>query len=141
MRIPKSAYVVGVCFALLLACSDGSVHDHDDFREDVIDCEDAVAYLAKCCPDFKASAIACQYSYDYTPGGCDSAPTTSSVSPALGVDESRCILTRSCDAIVRDGVCERALAAMPYASGSAPDRASPYESGSTVSTTHAPVCP
>ncbi len=131
-RIPQrySSYAVGVGVILLFACDgDGSVHDHDDFREDVVMCEDAVAYLTSCCPSFDPHVLACNYSYDYTPGSCNSGATTESVSPALSVAESGCILSRSCNTIRASGVCDRAQIA------------SPYQRSTSSSASHAAVCP
>ncbi len=139
MRHRASPYFVGAFVALLFACGDGSKHDYDNFREDVVFCEDAVAYLTTCCPDFQPHAVACQYHYDYTPGGCDTAATTDAENPALDLEESRCILGRSCDALRAGGVCARAQKATPYSEHGGPSDSYPSSSSSSHST-HAPVC-
>ena len=129
--------------ALLFACGDGSKHDYDNFREDVVFCEDAVAYLTSCCPGFDAHAVACQYHYDYTPGGCDTSATVDAENPALDLEESRCILGRSCDSLRNAGVCERAQQATPYRDrhGGGSTSGSYGSSGSSgTQTSHAPVC-
>jgi|SRR5579883_1889843 len=132
---------VAALVAALFACGDGSVHDNDNFREDVLLCEDAVSYLADCCPGFDPHAIACQYSYDYKPGGCDTGPTTDSVSPALSVGESRCITSLTCDTLRGTGVCQRAQNATAYTdhSGPADLEESPY--APSTGSSHPPVCP
>lgn len=137
-----SSYAVGAFVALLFACGDGSKHDHDNFREDVIFCEDALSYLTTCCPDFNPHVVMCQYHYDYTPGGCERGATTDTGSPALSLEESRCILGRSCDAIRAGGVCERAQKATPYDSHTGGSSGSgTYGSGtSSTNGSHAPVC-
>jgi hypothetical protein len=137
-----SAHVSGVVVLLLFAC-DGSKHDHDNFREDVIMCEDAVAYLSSCCPGFNADAITCYYAYDYSPGNCSTYATVDTVDPALSIDESRCILARTCDTLRGDGVCDRAQTATPYAShtgGNCEDCGGDLPTGDT-SSSHAAVCP
>jgi hypothetical protein len=63
----KSAYVVGAVFSVLIACGDGEVHDHDNLREDVLYCEEAVSALKACCRNVGLSSISCEYSYDYFP--------------------------------------------------------------------------
>jgi hypothetical protein len=140
----SSAYAISVVVVLLFACGDGSKHDHDNFREDVIMCEDAVSYLVSCCPGFNAHAVHCNYGYDYTPGGCyGTSAATDSVSPALSLEESRCILGRPCNAIVAAGVCARAQAATPYTSHSpshCTDCGYPPEEYDT-SSSHPAVCP
>jgi hypothetical protein len=101
----------GTAFALfiafLLACND-----HDEFREDVILCEEAVAYLRSCCPAGRAPSIECHYSYDANVTDTSSSSSSSSssdsgddggggchdreITPDLDVDSSRAILSRRC---------------------------------------------
>lgn len=64
-------------------------------REDELDCEEAVAHLASCCPNYDPTQIACKYS-----------STCGITLPALSVEESRCILDLSCDHVVQAGLCE-----------------------------------
>lgn len=99
----KSAYAVGAVFSALIACSSG-VHDHDNLREDVLYCEEAVSALNACCPGFRSS-ISCEYAYDYTPGGCDSSSTTTGSLPDLNLAQSRCIISTTCDVLIAKGIC------------------------------------
>jgi hypothetical protein len=96
-------------FSALIACSGGETHDHDDLREDVLYCEEAVAALSECCPGFSQSgSLSCQYSYDYYPAqSCGGSSHTESTTPDLSLAESRCILALTCDALVAQRVCER----------------------------------
>jgi len=63
-------------------------------RQDEIDCEQAVAHLQDCCPDFGTATIACVSSQ-----GCDVSD------PALSIAESQCILDRSCESLIASGLC------------------------------------
>lgn len=91
----------------VMACyddpGDGEV-DNDQFREDVLRCEDALARLQSCCPGFDPSPIDCHYFHSSE--GCGGG--TTDVRPALSVDESKCIAVTSCEALVTNGICERA---------------------------------
>ena len=64
--------------------------------DDEVHCEEAAARLADCCPGFDPAGLDC------TTGRCSG--------PTLGVDEDRCIRGRSCEALVADGTCARAVA-------------------------------
>ncbi len=66
-------------------------------RQDEIDCEQAVAYLQGCCPDWAGATVACTYD-----SGCGSTTET-----ALSIDQSQCILGESCSQIVATGICDR----------------------------------
>lgn len=133
-RIPA-----GVFFALgvvaLLACTHG--HDKEDdnqFREDVIQCEEAVARLDRCCPSFDASRVLCNYYFSYDEAAC-SPPTTRRVSPALDLEESRCVIDTSCEDLVANGVCQRAQEAGTYSSTSVAG-----DGGRSETNTHPAVC-
>jgi hypothetical protein len=69
------------------------------FRQDEVDCEEAVRYLSECCEGFDATRIRCTYQ-----GGCESDTV-----PDVPVSQSECILAKSCDDIRRARVCERLL--------------------------------
>src|SRR5262249_2143923 len=87
-------------------------------RQDELDCEEAVAHLQECCPNFAGATLACEYS-----DGCGV------TEPALSIDESHCILARDCADVVASGLCEKTR-----------DLESPHtEDGSLIS--HPPVCP
>ena len=111
MSRPLKLPAVGVCFALgiaaVLACNGG--HDQEDdnqFRDDVLWCEEAVARLQRCCPNFDVRRIACQYYYSFDEG-CGTS-STRKIEPAYTKSESACVRERSCDALVNEGICTRA---------------------------------
>lgn len=102
--VPAGAlFALGVC--TILACDD-----HDEFRSDVVRCEEAAAALESCCPHGLTSAIKCEYLYEPNsvpnestthdcngPGcGCNSDRL---VTPDLSEDVSACILGASCDTV------------------------------------------
>jgi hypothetical protein len=66
-------------------------------RQDELDCEQAVSYLQGCCPAFAGATVRC-----VAASGCGT-----SVSPALSIEESQCILAESCDQVIDSGLCER----------------------------------
>jgi hypothetical protein len=63
-------------------------------------CEEAVAHLASCCPQFDAGRLRCEYGNP----GCDDVK----LAPVFSQDDSECITRTSCDALVQSGVCARA---------------------------------
>lgn len=89
---------------VLFACTDD---DHDQFRSDVLDCEEAVAHLEACCgPGFSVARDACHYGFDHTTG-CDSW-TDTTITPGLDSVQSACVRERSCDELLSSKVCDRA---------------------------------
>jgi hypothetical protein len=66
-------------------------------------CLEAVARLGACCPGLDASLFACGDGGEHA-SGC----VVSYTSPALGLDESRCICARSCAELRDGGTCLRA---------------------------------
>ncbi len=134
------AFALGV--ALLLACGDSN-HKKDDnnFREDVIECEDAVAKLQRCCAGFDPTDVLCQYYYEYQSGCGDS--QTDSVKPVFTTAESACIRSAPCEQLVATRVCDRAQKARAYEYHASTST----EVGSSTTTTdastvtHLPVCP
>ena len=68
----------------------------DTLREDEFLCEDAVAHIHECCPDFDVTSVAC----NYTEGGCG----TKTVNPDLSEFNSACLIDASCADIVK-GTC------------------------------------
>ena len=132
----------------MIACGN-TEHDEDDtqFRGDVIQCEEAVARLERCCgATFNANVVECRHYYAKDTG-CNQT-TIDKIDPAFTLDESKCIQDTACDQIVSSNMCARAAAA-----GAA--RITKYQSNdntitsssSTTSTTggsaatNAPVCP
>jgi hypothetical protein len=96
-----------VALVAVLHCTGG-------FREDEVECEQAAAHLAKCCPGFDAAQLSCAYSND-----------CGVHYPALTVEDSKCIQSTPCDRLVATGVCPRAQRAQPFdfedAGGSPPE--------------------
>jgi hypothetical protein len=70
-----------------------------DLREDELRCEEGVAQLVQCCPDFNADAVDCTY----TPPGCEGA----AIEPAISEDEAQQLFSDSCDEIRAKGECTR----------------------------------
>ena len=138
---------------MMFACSSAD-HDTNNFRADVIDCEDALARLTSCCPGFDPGRVQCTYYHDksHSESGCSShtIDTYAHETPALSIDESHCVITRTCDDLVAGGVCARAQAAVEYIeesrreqSGGMSFGASGDPSRSTTDSrnqTHPPVC-
>jgi hypothetical protein len=138
-----SPIVASVFVGALLACQFGSgdtTTDNDNFRADVIDCEESLAYLRSCCPGFDPTRVACHY-YDQKTTACGETTETSE-GPAISQQESDCILARACDSLVQDHVCERAQAATPYTSNTTTNTGGgPSVPIAPTSSTHPPVCP
>jgi hypothetical protein len=139
---------------MLFACSFGRRDDYEEddneFRADVIECEDALARLQRCCPDFDAKPVLCKFFYSKS-SGCGSI-ATSNVEPAFSTAESACIRNMSCDELVDKKVCARGQKARAYTTNTT----TPYppsttsSSGTVASSTarptveresHPPVCP
>jgi hypothetical protein len=113
-RVGRVVLVAAIALGLSgVRCADG-------FREDEMECEEAMNYLARCCAGFQKAQASCTYS---SSGGCGNGVA---VAPIFTVDESHCIQHRSCDELRSSGVCERA-AHLPYVPPS--------------SSTPQPVCP
>lgn len=111
--------------------------DFDNFRSDVLHCEEAVGKLVECCPSFPAASIDCTYSRETRDSGCDF-QTTVAVDPGLHEPESACILALDCDAIRAAKICDRAKDIGAYVDVSADmDGPTPWRQPNT----HPPVCP
>jgi hypothetical protein len=89
-RVPRTWWLGGA-LAWLFACGDAP-------RQDELDCEEAVAYLEECCPNFPSSRISCVYQET---SGCES------TGPDISIAESRCVRQKSCSELVRAGICQR----------------------------------
>jgi hypothetical protein len=135
--------LIGLLVGSALACTnnDGSSSDDNNFREDVVWCEEALAQLTSCCGGFDPTKVKCHY-HDYSGGGCSGVYNWEH--PALSIEESRCILGESCGALNANGVCARAQAATPYTSSSSGGSCASLASGTRCdddASTHPPVCP
>ncbi len=99
-------FALGV--ALVLACNSNGNDEEDDnqFRDDVIWCEEAIARLERCCPNFDGARVECKFYYSHNEG-CGSSETRRT-EPAFTKDESRCIHDTTCTALGDTGGCERA---------------------------------
>lgn len=78
-------------------------------------CLDAVAHLSACCPGFNASLFVCGDGDEHA-SGC----IVVFRSPAISLDESRCIGARSCADLRDGGICTRAGATAGAASAGSP---------------------
>ena len=92
-----AAIVTAIVISLGVSCNG--------FREDEIECEQAVVHLRDCCPGFKASAVDCSYSEET---GCDN--VTHYTFPAISIADSQCLQQKSCAELV-DGYCAQAQSA------------------------------
>ena len=139
-------FALGV--SLILACrpSGASDKEEDDnqFREDVIWCEEAVARLERCCPGFDGAQVECRFYFSYEQGCGDT--RSERTEPAFTEDDSRCIHDTACSELVANGVCERA--AQNGAARSTVTTASSSSGGLGADTTtttgsppRSPVCP
>jgi hypothetical protein len=130
-----------VAFALIVVTRGASASttgdDTNNFRPDVLACENAVSHLQECCPGFVAGAIRC-VNYDYTDSGCDTS-TTYTESPTFDEAQASCIEHMDCGTLVSSGVCKRAQVAKPAQHTSGTDMGeSTSSSGQDASP---PVCP
>jgi hypothetical protein len=135
-KVPLGA---GLTLVFLISASAyGDDEDTNQFRGDVLGCEEALAHLEECCPRFDAAPVLCDYEHSYRTG-CGS-PTTTDIRPALSRPESTCVREMSCEDLVAKQVCNRAQAARPYVTKRS--HASSGQPGSTFQDdTHKPVCP
>ncbi len=130
----------GLGVALVLACGSDK-KDDNQFRTDVISCEEALARLSSCCPNFDAQPVECNYYYYYD-DGCGVA-TTQKVEPAFTEAESECVRDTPCEVLRSSGVCTRAaLARSPSFSSTVETTSSTSTSSSSGSIVRGPaVCP
>lgn len=114
MPRPTRTTLVALALSLGLSVRIASAaveEDDDNFRTDVFACEDAVAHLASCCPEFRPGAVRCVYSR-HTTSGCDTY-TTFREDPAIPLDQAECVLALDCGMLRERGVCERARRLVP----------------------------
>lgn len=106
-KLPAAGVLFALAVALVLACNSNADEEEDNqFREDVIWCEEAVARLERCCPGFDATRVECTF-YFSRHEGCG-ATDIKHVEPAFTTEESHCIRETACARLVETGVCERA---------------------------------
>ncbi len=142
-RLLKLSFGVGFAFLLTtLTARAADREDDNNFQQDVIECEEALAKLDQCCPDFDSSRVLCNYYYAYS-GGCGSS-TEEKVSPAFSKEESTCIRNTDCNTLQTKNVCKRAQEAKPYSSKSTTGSVVVGTDASTTrdeTSKHPPVCP
>ncbi len=72
------------------------------FREDEIECEQAIVHLSACCPSYDSNKISCQYQEHRD---CND-KLVSTQTPDLTSDQSECLSAKSCEEIVAQGLCD-----------------------------------
>jgi hypothetical protein len=87
----------------VIACDSDT--DDNQFREDVISCEEAVARLEECCPGFRPTRVACRY-YFHRREGCEGSGVDKT-EPDLDLRESQCVREASCEKLASQGFCDR----------------------------------
>ena len=94
-----------------------------------LDCEEAVAYLEKCCPTFHPTTLRCVQT-----SGCGSEV------PAITSQQSSCIRGKSCEALRDLGICaeasEPSYESGPYVSTSSNGE----QSGGNPASTNPEIC-
>ncbi len=142
-RLLKLSFGVGFAIFLTTVRAWGADEEDDNnFQQDVIECEEALAKLDQCCPDFDSTRVLCNYYYAFS-GGCGSS-TTEKVSPAFNKEESNCIRDTDCNTLQTKNVCKRAQEAKPYSSKVTTGNSIGLSDASTTRderSTHPPVCP
>jgi hypothetical protein len=103
-RIWFAILVAGLVFVPRTA---RSTDDNDQFREDTILCEEAVAHLESCCPGFDPSSVQCTYDFSSS-DDCDD--SSSETLPGLSIDQSNCVRSMSCSDLVSSGFCTKVAA-------------------------------
>jgi len=101
--IPVGVFV-GLGIAAALACNSDT--DDNQWREDVLSCEEAVAHLDECCPGFDLKRVQCRYYY-HIDRGCGT-DTVTHVEPDIELSDSHCIRDSNCDKLQSQGNCDPA---------------------------------
>jgi hypothetical protein len=102
-RRRRTAPAVAVASALLVAAVGLRC-----IRRDELFCENAVAWLERCCPGFHPDQSYCSYGE-----GCGT------IYPTITEDDSKCIVAMGCEQIAAANICDRAANAIPPTSGQA----------------------
>jgi hypothetical protein len=94
-----------------IACEPGVTRDDDDFREDVLYCENAVAHIEDCC-HIGAARDVCRYHRLTRTSDCGCLENGSTrheeeISPVFPVGESRDLLDASCEDVDCNTMTER----------------------------------
>jgi hypothetical protein len=92
-------YFLTAAFAVT-ACAD-----RDNFRSDVLMCEQAAAHLQHCCGDERPT-LHCEYEYVPAEWGCEpECDEEKETLPDLSIAASACTMRLPCDGIGARGVC------------------------------------
>lgn len=97
--VAVAAVVFGIIINLGVSCNG--------FREDEIECEQAISHIQACCPGFRAKEIDCSYSDRID---CND-NVTGAEYPALSIEDSECLQNKTCAQLIDNGDCTRAQAA------------------------------
>lgn len=87
VRVGRAAIAL-LLFVFVTRCGGG-------IRQDELECQQAAAYLAECCPGFDPKTLVCAY----LDGVCGTNY------PELDVGTSECIVGSSCESLVATGTC------------------------------------
>jgi hypothetical protein len=90
--------------------ADSEEVDDNEFREDVLLCEEAVAHALECCPGLSAPDNACHFHRMDSEDSCGCSGGTAGRAhaysdPVLEIEESERIAEASCSALQHDGEC------------------------------------
>ncbi len=107
------AFLAVFAFARGIGCNSGDdIHDENNFREDVVLCENAVAWIARCCLDIRVPGDACVHRHVKWTRDCGSCSSGTEeyeerVEPVLAIATSEGILDTSCDDLTAADGCSR----------------------------------
>jgi len=94
---PKRGLALLLGSSLLLVVQSFTGPSLAEFRQDEVECEEAVAHLVECCPGFSLQSVSCTH---VTSDGCDQERQ-----PALDVNESRQVRSLSCGELQKSTWC------------------------------------
>lgn len=97
------AALIALGIAVAVGCSN-------DFRADVLRCEEAVARLGECCPGTDLSRIDCDYEE-----GCGK-----EYFPDITESQSQCIRDHSCEDLQKGGTCRGLTTSSTFDGGGVP---------------------
>jgi hypothetical protein len=126
MRPLRFPFFILITLTARIATAD----DTDNFREDVFACEEAVAHIASCCPQFEPEQAHCVYRRERT-GSCG-VYTEIEEDPGVALAEADCLLELDCGALRERGICERALSIRSRTSWESIEHGSHRSNGGTA---------
>jgi hypothetical protein len=92
----RTTWSDGVRLLVLGLAIAGGIPAAHGFRQDEVECEEALARLEECCPGFDASLVRCDY--------LESCEDTTY--PSITPSESQCLRDLSCDVIRQKRACD-----------------------------------